>query len=140
MTTGREYEGLLAETIRINGDGDDEIGAYMARPLGAGPYPGVIVIHHMPGWDDATKEITRKFAHSGYIGIDPNLHFREGPGEPDDVSAVVRDAGGVPDARCVGDVQGAMRHLRSLPYCNGKIGISDGSMGNGRRQKSKGRR
>lgn len=123
MTTGREYEGMLAETVTMKGHGGDEIIAYMARPLGAGPYPGVIVLHHMPGWDDATKEITRKFAHYGYIGIDPNLHFREGPGAPDDVAAVSRAAGGVPDDRCVGDVEGAMRHLRSLPYCNGKIGI-----------------
>ncbi|MFP6595217.1 MAG: dienelactone hydrolase family protein [Dehalococcoidia bacterium] len=123
MTTGREYEAMLAETVRIIGDGGDEIGAYMARPLGGGPYPAVIVLHHMPGWDDATKEITRKFAHYGYIGIDPNLHYREGPGSPDDVAAVSRAAGGVPDSRCVADVEGTMEYLRSLPYHNGKIGI-----------------
>ena len=64
MTTGREYEGMLAETVRITGDGGDEIGAYMARPLGSGPYPAVIVLHHMPGWDDATKEITRRIQAS----------------------------------------------------------------------------
>ena len=80
MTTGREYEGMLAETITMKGHGGDEIIAYMARPLGAGPYPGVIVLHHMPGWDDCTKEITRKFAHYGYVGIDANLHCRAGAG------------------------------------------------------------
>ena len=43
------YEGLLAETVTYARDGGDLIKAYMARPLGSGPYPGVIVVRHMPG-------------------------------------------------------------------------------------------
>ena len=116
------YEGMLAETVRIQGHDGDEIDSYFARPLGPGPYPGVVVIHHMPGWDEATKEITRKFAYHGYAAICPNLHHREGPGSADDVAAKVRAAGGIPDDRCLGDVQGAVAYLRSLPYCNGKVG------------------
>ena len=41
----------------------------------------------MPGWDEATKEITRKFAHHGYAAICPDLHFREGKGTPEANSA-----------------------------------------------------
>lgn len=117
------YEGLLAETVRVSGFHGDAIDAYFARPLGAGPFPGVVVIHHAPGWDAATKEMTRKFAHHGYAAICPNLHYREGPGASDDVAAVVRAAGGVPDDRCIGDLEGAIGYLRALPYHNGKIGI-----------------
>ena len=120
MTT---YEGLIAETVAHRGHNGDVISAYSARPLGPGPFPGVIVLHHMPGWDDATKEITRKFAFYGYNAICPNLHHREGPGEPDDVAAVTRAAGGVPDDRCVGDVEGAVEFLRTLPSSSGKVGI-----------------
>ncbi len=43
------YEGLLAETVRIEGHNGDVIDAYFARPLGGGPYPSVVVNHHMPG-------------------------------------------------------------------------------------------
>src|ERR687885_1497196 len=85
------YEGLLAETISHQGHNGDEIEAYFARPLGLASSPGVVVIHHMPGWDEATKEITRKFAHRGYAAICPNLHYREAPtASPDDASAAVR--------------------------------------------------
>lgn len=70
------YEGLLAETLTYPGANGDIINAYMARPLGHGPYPGVIVIHHMPGWDEATKEITRRFAHHGYVAVMLNLPGR----------------------------------------------------------------
>jgi carboxymethylenebutenolidase len=118
------YEGMLAETVRIAGADGDEIAAYFARPLGPGPVPGVVVIHHAPGWDAATKEITRKFAARGYAALCPNLHEREGPDlSPDDAAAASRAAGGVPDERMLGDVEGARRSLRSLTYANGKVGV-----------------
>jgi carboxymethylenebutenolidase len=117
------YEGMLAETIRMHGHEEDLIDAYLARPLGAGPFPGVVVIHHMPGFDEATKEITRKIAHHGYAAIMPDLHFREGKGSPEANSASVREAGGMPDDRSLGDIEGAAAYLRTLPYHNGKIGV-----------------
>ena len=117
------YEGMLAETVLMNGFQGDQIDAYLARPLGTGPFPGVVVIHHMPGWDEATKEIARKFAHHGYAAIMPNLHFREGKESPEANSASVREAGGMPDDRSLGDIQGAAAYLRTLPYHNGKVGV-----------------
>ncbi len=117
------YEALMAETVNMHGHKEDFINAYLARPMGSGPYPGVVVIHHMPGWDEATKEIVRKFAYHGYVAISPNLHYREGKGTPDENGASVRAAGGMPDDRTMGDVKGAVAYLRTLPYLNGKVGI-----------------
>ena len=117
------YEAMMAETVNMHGHQENLIDAYLARPMGPGPYPGVVVIHHMPGWDEATKEIARKFAHHGYVAISPNLHYREGKGTPEENSASVRAAGGMPDDRTMGDVKGAMAYLRTLPYLNGKVGI-----------------
>lgn len=115
---------MLAETIEMEGFGGDQIEAYYARPLGAGPYGSVVVIHHMPGYDEATKEITRKFAYHGYQAVCPNLYSREAPGaSPDDAAATARANGGVPDARLVGDVEGAVRFLRSQPASNSKVGV-----------------
>jgi carboxymethylenebutenolidase len=117
-------DAVLAETINLRADGGDLIPAYLARPMGDGPYPGVVVIHHMPGYDESTKEITRTFAVMGYTALCPNLHHREAPGaSPADASQAVRDAGGVPDARCIGDVGAAARYLRDLPSANGKVGV-----------------
>ena len=116
------YEGLLAETIRIEGYNGDVIDAYFARPLGGGPYPSVLVNHHMPGWDEASKEITRKLAHHGYVAIMPNLHHRVGPGTPSEQSARVRAEGGQMDAQYLGDAQAAIGYLQRLPYTTDKIG------------------
>ena len=116
------YDAIMAETIQITGHGGDPIEAYAARPLQAGPLGGVVVIHHMPGYDAATKEITRRFAAHGYNAVMPNLHYRDAPGaSPDDAAAASRATGGVPDERLVGDVAGAAAWLRSLTNANGKV-------------------
>jgi carboxymethylenebutenolidase len=117
------YEGQIAETVTLRGYQGDLIDAYLARPLGGGRLPGVVVIHHMPGWDGPTKEIARRFAHHGFATLSPNLQFREGKATPEENSASVRAAGGMPDDRTMGDVQGAIDYLRALPYLNGKVGV-----------------
>src|SRR5947208_2784386 len=117
-------DSMKTETIRITGHGGDEVEAYLARPAEAGSRGGVVVIHHMPGYDRATKEIARRFAELGYDAIMPNLYWREAPGAaPDDAAASARAQGGVPDERLVGDVGGAAQHLRSLPSSNGKVAV-----------------
>jgi len=117
-------EDLSAQTVRLPGHNGDEIEAYLARPAGDGRRGGVVVIHHMPGYDRGTKEIARRLAEIGYDAICPNLYFREAPGAaPDDAAAKARAEGGVPDARLLGDVEGAARYLRALPTSNGKVGV-----------------
>src|ERR1700730_4126875 len=119
-----KYDAIMAETVMITGHEGAEIAAYMARPLVPGPVPGVLVIHHMPGWDEGSKEITRTFATHGYAAICPHLHYRVGPdASPDDAAAAARAAGGVPDERFLGDAAGAVAFLRSLTNADGKVGL-----------------
>jgi carboxymethylenebutenolidase len=117
------YEGMIAETVSYLGHNGDLIESYCARPLGPQPTPGVVVIHHAPGWDSWTKEVVRKLAHNGYAAVAPHLYCRSGPGNPDDVAAAARAAGGVPDDQVVGDVRGSIDYLKMLPNHNGKIGV-----------------
>ena len=123
MTNTGGYEGMVAETITVRGGGGDYIHAYSARPLGPGPFPGVVLMHHLPGWDEWYMEATRRYAHHGYVAICPDLYCRDGHGTPDDVAAKVRAEGGVADERVVADAQGCIDYLRSLPVLNGKVGV-----------------
>ena len=117
-------EDLSARTVHIAGHHGDDLEAYLARPDGDDRRGGVVVIHHMPGYDRGTKEIARRFATLGYDAICPNLYWREAPGAaPDDAAATARAGGGVPDERLVGDVAGAAAYLRALPTANGKVGV-----------------
>lgn len=117
-------DAMQAETIRIAGHGADPIEAYFATPLGPGPHGAVVVIHHAPGYDDATKEITRRFAAEGFMAVCPNLFSREAPGLPSrEAAAQVRAAGGVADPQVVGDVAAAAAYLRTHERSNGNVGV-----------------
>ena len=116
-------DSLRAETVQITGHDGDEIEAYLAQPLDEGHFGAVVVIHHMPGYDEGTKEITRRFAAHGYLALCPNLYSREteAGASPDDAAAVARAKGGVPDERLVGDVKGAIGYLKGLAGSNGRV-------------------
>jgi len=108
----------------MKGHNGDEVEAYLARPDGTESIGGVVLIHHLPGYDSSTKEMARKFAAHGYAALMPNLYYRDSPGaSPDDAAAAARAKGGVPDEQVVGDVAGAAAYLRGLAGSNGKIGV-----------------
>lgn len=115
------YEGMISETVMIDAHKGTRTNAYFARPLGPGPFPGVVLIHHRPGWDEWYKETTRRFAHHGYLAICPNLYFGFGHGTPEQVTEKMRAAGGVPDDEVVEDVSKASDYLKSLPVSNGRV-------------------
>ena len=117
------YEGMLAETISIKGHNGDLINAYFTRPLGPGPFPGIVLVHHLPGWDELYREMARRFTQHGYVVLCPNLFYRFGHGRPDEVAGKARGQGGVPDDSVIADCDAALRYLRSLPYSNGKAGV-----------------
>ena len=125
------YRGMNVEMIKIKGDKGDQISAYTARPSGSGPFPGVVLVHHLPGWSEWYIEQTRKFAHNGYIAICANLYERAGAGNPDDVAAKVRADGGIADSQMVGDTEAAVAWMRSQPGLNGKVALY-GSCSGGR--------
>ena len=115
---------MTAELVTITGQGGTQIGAYVAKPQGNGPFPGVVLIHHMPGWDEWYFEATRRFAHRGYLAISPDLYHREGEGASrEDAAAKARAAGGVADDQVIGDISGGANYLKSLPQSNGKVAV-----------------
>ena len=123
--------GMTCQTVQIAGANGDKIHAYTARPEGKGPFPGMVLIHHMPGWDELYMEFTRRFAQHGFNAICPDLYDRAGHGKPDEITQKVRADGGIPDAQVVDDCVAAAKWLRALPTSNGKVGII-GSCSGGR--------
>ena len=115
---------LIAQTVELTGHGGLPIRAYVARPVGDGPFPGVLVAHHMPGWDEWSFEVTRRFAHHGYVAISPNVQERI----PTDLlrdqrMQYIRERGGLSDEEMLGDLQAGLDYLRSREYEVGRIGV-----------------
>src|SRR5256885_4383874 len=117
------YQAQQSEMVSFKGHKGDTGEAYYSRPARAGKLPGVLVIHHLPGWDEWIVEVTRKFAHHGYAALAPHLYFRDGPGSPDDIGARVRAAGWGADEQVVGDPAGASAFLLAEPRSNSHGGV-----------------
>jgi carboxymethylenebutenolidase len=115
--------GLAAEVITFPGGGGDEIHAWVATPDTVETTPGVVAVHHAPGWDEFYREFSERLARHGYTVICPNLYDRFGHGTPDDVAARVRSQGGVSDESVVADCAAALNWLKSRPTSNDKAGI-----------------
>ena len=122
---------ITAGTTTYAAGGGDELHAYVARPQADGPLPGIVLVHHMPGWDEFYQEFAERLARHGYTVICPDLYCRFGHGTPDDVAAKVRAQGGVHDDSVVADCEGALDWLKAQPTANGKVGII-GSCSGGR--------
>jgi carboxymethylenebutenolidase len=114
---------MTAEVITIPGGLGDEIHAWVARPDSQEPTPGIVAVHHMPGWDEFYREFAERLARHGYTVICPDLYCRFGHGTPDDVAARVRSQGGVPDESVVADCAAAVSWLKALPTSNGRAGV-----------------
>jgi len=115
--------GITSEVITYAGGDGDQIHAYVTQPTGAGPRPGIVTVHHMPGWDEFYREFSDRLARHGYTVICPDLYCRYGHGTPDDIAAKVRADGGVPDESVVGDLAAAREWLLAQPSATGKAGI-----------------
>src|SRR3954465_5775409 len=117
------YRGMTCENVTLKGDNATPITAYVARPSGPGPFPGVVLVHHLPGWSELYIETTRRFAHHGYLAICANLYERAGEGNPDDVAAKVRAEGGVPHSPVVGAPPAAVAGVRDGVVVGGPAAV-----------------
>jgi carboxymethylenebutenolidase len=115
--------GITSEVITYPAGNGDQIHAYVSRPVGDATRPGIVAVHHMPGWDEFYREFSDRLARHGYTVICPDLYERFGHGSPDDIAAKVRADGGVPDNSVVADCAAAADWLRAQPTSNGKVGI-----------------
>ena len=122
LNTG-DNEAMMAETVTVQGHAGKAVRAYLSRPLGDGPYPGLVLIPHLPGWDEWCRETARRFTQHGYAVVCPNIYQDKGDGRPDDIGKQVMSGDMVNDADVMEDTQGSIDYLRSLPRSNGRVGV-----------------
>jgi len=119
---------MTTETVKYVGHEGDQLEAYFAQPAGSGPFPGVVVIHHLPGWDEWTTEVARKLAHHGYAAVAPHLYSRGGM-SPEEAGAHAyrgmqegQPVNGQPDAQAMGDIAASVDWLKARGTSNGRVG------------------
>ena len=118
-------DALWAGTVTLPGHHDDRIEAYLARPEDVTPRRGgVVVIHHMPGYDEATKEMVRRFAAHGYArSARTSTAARRPAPSPDDAAAFARAPAAYPTSGWSATSPAPRPTCAALPAANGKVGV-----------------
>ena len=113
------------ETITINAP-DGPIDALLSVPDGAGPWPGVVLVHDAIGYGPDNERISRRVAAAGYLAITPNMFARGGRVRC--ITRVFRDLL-TKRGRALDDILAARDHLLALPQASGAVGIAGFCMG-----------
>jgi carboxymethylenebutenolidase len=105
-----------------------ELRAYLATPpLGAGPWPGVVVVMDAFGLSDDIRQQADHLAAAGYLAFAPDLY--SGRGIRCVVATIRASRSGSGEA--YDDIEGARRWLSAREDCTDRIGIIGFCMGGG---------
>lgn len=124
--------GILTERVEIPAPGGGPIGAYLARPAGDSPRPGVLVAHELFGVTTHVREVCERIAALGFRALAPDLYRRISPGAelPHDAAGRARGFELLHTLRrdpVVDDVRAAAEHLRAAGDTRvGMVGLSLG--------------
>jgi len=120
---------VSASTIQIPGPACS-IRAFQVAPVGAGPYPAVIVIQEWWGLNEHIKDVATRFAREGYVAVAPDLYSRLG----NTVTADPNEAGKLmtslhkPDG--VADLLAVVSYLKTAAGVRGeRLGVTGFCMG-----------
>src|SRR5260370_25914501 len=64
---------ILEQNVTFPGETTLSLSGFLARPEGAGPFPGVVVIHEAYGLNDNIQNVARRFANEGYAALSADL-------------------------------------------------------------------
>jgi carboxymethylenebutenolidase len=79
---------LRTETVEfpVNGEAGR---AYLAVPVGEGPFPGVVVVQEWWGLDEHIQDVARRLAAEGFVALAPDLYHGKVTKEPDEAQKMM---------------------------------------------------
>ncbi len=96
--------------------GNTAVLGYRVQPKSGSPVPGVVVVHENRGLVEHIKDVARRIAKAGYVGLAVDLASPAGGtakfSDPAEVTAVL---GKTPPEQLVSMLNAGVRHLQALP-------------------------
>ncbi len=103
-----------------------DLPAYYARPQGAGPFPVVIVIEEIFGVHEHIKDICRRLAKLGYLGVATEYYARIGDlSKMTDVQQIFREViNRTPDGQMMSDMDATASWSAANHGDPGRMGVT----------------
>jgi len=132
VTVSPDDPALEAGPVQFPGQGATIL-AYLARPKGNGPFPAVLVCHENRGLVEHIKDVTRRLAKAGYVGLAVDLLSRQGGTDKiSDASQVPGLLANSPQQQLVQDFKDGLTYLQSQPFVSkDRIGMVGFCFGGG---------
>lgn len=107
--------------------------AYLAKPTaGTAPFAGVLVCHENRGLTDHIKDVTRRLAKAGYVGLAVDLLSEQGGTDKVDAAQVPGVLGNTAPEQFIAYFQAGLAYLESLSNVRkGSIGMTGFCFGGG---------
>ena len=104
---------ISTERVEITAD----MGGYLAKPEGAGPFPAVVVYMEIFGVNSHIRDVVERVAGEGYVAIAPDFFHRTGPGveygyDDEGFAKGMELLGGLQADEMISDAQSTLRYLR----------------------------
>ncbi len=118
---------MAGETIRIPAGDGASVEAYLARPEGEGPWPGIVILAEVYNANHWVRAVADGYAKQGYICLAPDLYWRQEPGRyldynPED-QKIARELGYAMDLDAfTGDMKDYVAALTGRADCTGRVG------------------
>lgn len=111
-----------------NAAGSRPLRGYLARPVGSGPWPGVVMIHEIFGLDDMTRRHADRIADAGHLTLAVDLYSVGGTLRclVSTMRAMMKGEG-----KAFVDIDTARLWLKNSPECTGRVGAIGFCMGGG---------
>lgn len=107
---------------------DGSMDSFIAIPDGDGPYSPIIVYMDVPGIRAELRDFARRIADAGYIGVLPDLYYREGTVRFDlskgdsELKKMFAVGSKLSNEMIMSDTQGLLDYLRVLPGASLAVG------------------
>ncbi|MGE5147110.1 MAG: dienelactone hydrolase family protein [Candidatus Eiseniibacteriota bacterium] len=125
-----DTKGLTVGDIKIPAP-DGTIDGYYAMPATGGPFPVILVVMEVFGLHEHIKDICRRLAKIGYMGVAPDLYARQGDlTKQTDIREIMKIILAKPDSQLMSDLdattawakasgKGNVAKLGITGFCNG---------------------
>ena len=120
---------MAGQQIKISASDGGAFDAYLALPTEASA-PGIIMLHEIFGVTDWIRETADFFADHGFCVAAPDMFWRLEPNFVADHRDTEQAEQGrqykqlIDHNKAVDDISAVIANLKSLPKCNGKIGVT----------------
>lgn len=118
---------MSGEMIKITAGGNADVEAYLAKPEGEGPWPGIVLLAEVYNVNHWVREVADGYAEAGYLCLAPDLYWRQEPGRylaytPEDQVDARRLGFSMDLDAFTGDMADYAKALSGRADCTGKVG------------------